>query len=148
MTKRGRYGKELPSHWRLTALLRVVHRSETHSEAADWYRQRGLCVPRNCMVPKNDPLPLEHTDRFIHREIKAVTTNPTRIVKLWDDRYKKRMKENSMVLSCEVLFRELGNPPHILEEDWNTWHGDIPATRNPPAITEQLWDQLWNRAQR
>jgi hypothetical protein len=65
ITKKDWHGGHDESHWRLVAILRVLRRFETHADAAEWYRKRGLPLPSNCMVPGNPPLPLEKTDRYL-----------------------------------------------------------------------------------
>ncbi len=63
MACKGRYGESTGKHHRLTAVLRVREVLPTHGEAASWYRQRGLEVPSNCMVPGNRPMPLRRSHR-------------------------------------------------------------------------------------
>ena len=36
--------------WPLVALLTVEERFESHKKAADWYVERGLALPSNCML--------------------------------------------------------------------------------------------------
>jgi hypothetical protein len=143
ITKKGAYGSGA-HHWRLTALLQVMKRFESHNEAAAWYRQRGLAVPRNCIVHGNAPLPLEYTDGEVPSDLRARlnTLRPDQIVRLWDARYAKRAKEHGVVLACEAIYRELTKPPKIYEQDWIGWIGHVPATRNPPRINEIFWSQI------
>jgi hypothetical protein len=143
ITKKGPYGIGA-RHWRLTALLQVVERFETHNADAAWYRQRGLAVPRNCIVHGNSPVPLECTDGEVPSDLRARLNilRPDQIVRLWDARYAKRAKEHGVVLACEAIYRELTKPPKIYEQDWIGWVGRVPVTRNPPKITQRLWSQI------
>ena len=61
MTVKGKYAGFDGSHRRLTAILKVIKRFESHQEAADWYEASGLAVPGNCMVKSNPPLELDKT---------------------------------------------------------------------------------------
>src|SRR5438552_3680384 len=61
MTVKDSYPPTAFAHWRLIALLRVVHRFESHNDAAAWYRDRGLPLPSNCMVNGNPCFPYEMT---------------------------------------------------------------------------------------
>jgi hypothetical protein len=148
ITKLGCYSDYRPAHWRLTALLLIERRFESHADAADWYREQGLVVPRNCMVNSNPPLPLDHTDGHLSRDIKSRTRGMSadQIVRVWDQVYRERAKEHRMVLSCTALFRELADPPPIFEDDWVEWIGRRPATQTSPLISENLWLNLMSRA--
>lgn len=65
VTKKGRYGEHQRSHWRLVALLSVIERFASHDDAALWYRERALGVPRNCITSGSLPLDLELTRRRV-----------------------------------------------------------------------------------
>lgn len=126
-------------HWRLTAILTVAHRFETHEEAAEWYRQEGISLPSNCMVPGNDPFPLERTagpnpqNRF--------RGGAEQIIRKWDAAYRARVLRDSVFLVCEPEFVELHEPPVISEDLMNRVFGRVPGLRNPPRITQaQLTD--------
>lgn len=148
ITKRGAYGPGPETHWRLVALLRVVHRCESHEEAANWYRERGLPLPRNCMVSGNSHVAFDQTDGYISPELRALTEGRSQeqLVRFWDAAYRGRAREHGAFLICERLISNLTNPPAIHESDWVTWHGKVPSTRNPPKIPEELWSSLCHRA--
>ncbi len=61
LTVKGSYPGHPAAHWRLTAILKVVKKFESHGDAAAWYRARALELPRNCMVPENPLLPMDQT---------------------------------------------------------------------------------------
>jgi hypothetical protein len=146
ITKRGAYDSPEP-HWRLTALLRVVRRFESHLLAAAWYTSLNLPLPRNLIVPGNSPLPLEATDGVIPAQLKhRAELTAEGIVQRWDARYALRSRQVGVVLSCEPLFLNVQNPPRITAADWLVWNGSTPSTRNPPQITEELWKSVAGRA--
>ena len=60
ITIKGNYGQSR-KHWKLVSILKVNAVMEDHQTAADWYRNRGFHVPKNCVVPGNEPLPWEFT---------------------------------------------------------------------------------------
>lgn len=147
VTKLGKYG-DGPDHWRLTAMLRVIERFDTHASAASWFRSQGESLPRNVMVDGNPPLPWEQTDGEISRNLRlrSAGRSPEQVVRMWDAGYAERAREYGVVLVCDVEYRDLATPPAIHREDWNAWHGRIPGTRNPPQITEELWEHLRSKA--
>jgi len=55
---------------------------------------------------------------------------------------KMRARDHGVVLVCTPIFRDLVNPPRILERDWVAWYGRVPSTRTPPEIQEDLWKNL------
>jgi hypothetical protein len=116
--------------WRLTALLEVVKRFETHEEAATWYRGQGLPPPSNCMVRGTSPLPLRRTHGVSHcGELKK-----------WDEHYQQRANECGVFLACKPLWRNLQDPPMITRKDWEQWGG---APTRTPSNTPNLWEPLW-----
>lgn len=147
ISKQGVYSEEDP-HWRLTALLEVRRRFESHVSAAAWFRQEGLFVPRNCMTDETAPLPLHLTDGEIptnlrrHRDL----LSSEQIIRHWDKAYAARASAHPTVVVCATLFLNLQTPPKILRRDWLNWLGRVPITRNPPQIDEKLWSLLMQRA--
>ncbi len=70
LTVRGRYLCDRQSGWRLVAVLRVVQRFASHTEAAAWYQRQGRPLPSNCIVEGNPPKPLELTNGDPPKEVK------------------------------------------------------------------------------
>jgi hypothetical protein len=149
VTKQGRYDSRLPLHWRLTALLVVIKRLETHAEAARWFDTQKLPLPRNCVVPGNRPLALDHTDGELSSDLRqqAGRMPSEQIIDSWDRGYKFRALKWGVLLVCKPLFRELHNPPVIMRDDWVMWNGHVPVTRTPPRISEDLWSKLRQKAE-
>jgi hypothetical protein len=147
ITKRGAYGSR-QRHWRLTALLEVAHRFESHREAAAWYLERGSRVPHNCVVQGNRPAPFDATDGTLSRLVRDATAgrSPEHIIRVWDHSYHLRAQAHPVVLACQPIAIELHDPPVINESDWLAWHGRVPPTLNPPAIPDTLWQALLARA--
>jgi hypothetical protein len=149
ITKQGRYTLASEPEWRLVALLTVARRFQNHQAAASWYISNGLALPRNCVVPGNLPLALEQTDGVIPPDLVAGRSGMAseRIIWAWDARYRKRAKLCGVALSCAPQRVELQRPPRIIRDDWFQWIGHIPFTRNPPEISEDLWQSLMRRAE-
>lgn len=119
-TKKGKFlGIEKP-HWCVIALLKVIEKFDSHEEAANWYKNKGLKLPSNCIVPGNDPLPLDHSaGQIVGCETK----------------YIDRVHENSVFLICKKLYCELKIPNPIFKS--------VPSTQNPKDISkEELLDIL------
>ena len=133
MTVKGDYESVGIRHWRLVAILLVTHRFETHESAAEWYLQRDLPLPSNCMVKDNPP---QSHNLVVPR--RKEHHYPRR----WDAIYRRRARENSVFLACESLYLELNSPPIMLESDLQDIFGRIPGTRNPPKITENQFRKL------
>jgi len=132
-------------HWRLVALLRVAQRFESHADAAAWYARSRLALPRNLVVPGNPPLAFELTDggdADPEREVPRAT------VKRWEVLHRARATEHGAVLVCDVIFRELTDPPAITRAEWQSWCGGVPRTRTPPVIMAPLWNRLLRLAER
>jgi hypothetical protein len=148
VTKASRFRRDRPPHWRLAAVLHVVRRFESHQAAATWYERRSVPLPRNCVVPSNPPLAFDFTDGVLSPDLRARLNDlgAEKVVRLWDEGYKRRAANYPVFLACEPLFRQLLLPPEIAREDWLSWCGKIPATRTPPRVSENLWQQLANRA--
>jgi hypothetical protein len=91
---------------------------------------------------------LEQTDSKLPKEFhgKVGSTPAAVLLRAWDQIYKQRARLHPVVLICDVLFRELLNPPVISRQDWEDWCGGVPATRTPPEIDEDLWKNLCERA--
>jgi hypothetical protein len=122
---------------RLTAVLRVWKRFETHAEAARWYGDRGKKPPSNCMVPGNRPVPISQTGRT------------WKSLDQWDAAYAERAARCGVFLVCRAEFLELRDPPVLREDALASvfrQRGGMPATLNPPAITPVEYARLLRAA--
>lgn len=142
ITTKGSYLERRERHWRLTAVLRVLHRFPSHEQAASWYRERDLSPPSNCMVTGNPPLPLKLTSGAA----KKFGDDPERALRLWDYSYRQRARENSVLIACTPMFLELQKPPAITEPAMKHAFGRIPGTQNPPVIPESQYRTLLEQA--
>jgi len=114
----------------LTAMLEVVKRFGSHDEAAQWYRDKGLPLPSNCMVRGNPPLPLRRT----HGVSRCGE------LKKWDEHYQQRADDRGVFLACKPLWLDLHDPPAITRREWELWGG---APTRTPKNTPHLWEPLW-----
>ena len=129
LTQKGKYGETPFPHRRLVAVLDVVERFETHSDAAAWYQSRGFSLPSNCMVPANLPTPYELTSKmFPERE--------------WDAGYAWRARQSGTFLACRPSYVELQAPPVVSDSDLHAVFDRIPGTRNPGKLDRDLVDAL------
>jgi len=143
LTVRGRYGGETNRDWRLVAVLRVLHRFESHADAALWYRGQGQPLPSNCFVDGNPPMPFDLTNGDPPQEVRERgERDPVRIIRLWDATYRSRIGKWPVFLATEVEFLELNNPPQVTEPQLRRIFGRIPPTLNPPEITQQQLESL------
>lgn len=136
ITKKGAYPGCAEKHWRLTAILKVARRFESHEDAATWYEGEGLMLPRNCLVGDIPPLELGHTG------CKPAEFNT---VEQWDAEYHERVKTTPQFLVCEPLFRCLHAPPVVTGKMMCDAFGRIPGTQNPPKIRRSEYERLIER---
>ena len=132
ITTKGKYPGYPGGHWRLTAILEVVRRFESHRAASEWYINRGWDPPRNCIVPGNNPLPLEMTSN----------KDKHSTVECWDAIYRRRARKHGVFLVCRSIFLELHEPPIVTEEMMRCVFGKTPSTRNPPGISDDEYNNL------
>ncbi len=145
VTRRGRYGDHPESHWRLVAVLRVVHWFSAHAMAAEWYREHGLPVPSNCMVEGNPPLPLERTGGPAKADLKKIgdEPDPERVVRAWDHGYRTRAGKWGAFLACEPAWMDLWDPPILTPRAAaDVFAGRMPPTQNPPRISPEAFARL------
>jgi hypothetical protein len=142
MTVKGRYGSAQFSHWRLVAMLRVVHRFETHKDAAVWYLDNGVPVPSNCLVEGNGPLPYDRTIGLIPPNRFGNVSNTDVLLRMWDRGYKERAAKWGVFLACEADFLEVNKPPILTDEMMLQIFGRIPPTLTPPPISESEYAAL------
>ena len=136
MTVKGKYDPVKHGHWRLIAILKVLKRFDSHRDAAEWYITEGIPLPSNCIVDGNPPLPLDKTTGPIPSTRFGNVTDPVRVIRMWDSGYHRRARECGVFLVCEPQFVELHQPPVLTDELLREIFGKIPATLNPPQISE------------
>lgn len=138
ITRKGRHG--IPAqHWRLTAILRVVRVLDDHPAAAEWYRDRGLPLPSNCLVVGNDPKPLSQS----HRGDEACGADEQSLVDHWDSQYRQRCAANGTFVVCAALWRDLDwTAPVVTRARMERVFGRVPGTRNPGAHPIERLDDL------
>jgi hypothetical protein len=153
--KRPYFGE--PSHWRSTAVLRVLESCRSHAGAGDWYRARSQPLPRNLMLPGNPPLPLSETEGFYRREdqngeeVRVYSRGPDddeRVVREWDAIYAERRGRCQDVRVCEALFRDIEDG-RVMNDDAvrDVFRGPFPNTelrpqRVPAATMHRLMTWL------
>lgn len=138
LTVKGRYFDLIEPHWRLVAVLRVIRRFGSHSEAAAWYADQGSPLPSNCFVEGNSAQAFDRTNGHPPAEVKArlgVNDGPDRVVRLWDAGYRGRVTQWPVFIATEPEFLELHRPPAVQVHDLVATLGKVPGLQNPPAIS-------------
>ncbi len=134
MTKKGRYGADVPRHWRLIAVLEVMHLFDSHEDAAAWYTAQGCSLPSNCMVDGNSPEPLVRSHR-LHIDAKRLTDD--RLLRTWDLGYRHRAREFPRFVACQKRHVTLGfDAPVVLDQHLLAAFGRIPGTHNPGKLSQ------------
>jgi len=139
-TVKHRWSPDLPAHRRLTAVLRISKKFDTHLDAANWFRDEGLPLPSNCLVPENQPKPLSQSSG-----LKPLPPCGKRRqgYRDWDRRYLVRTRKHGSFLVCEPLFIDISwSAPVVMDDDFRRALGRIPPTRNPCSHPESDVDKL------
>lgn len=134
VTKQGRYREPgsppVVAHHRLTAILRVARRFNSHIEASAWFQVRGVRLPGNCMVPGNRPCPVAHS----HRGNDNNWMSDRELEHAWDASYQERADTHGRFVVCDRLWHNLGwDAPMVHRQDFDAVFGSLPGTRNPKA---------------
>lgn len=141
ITFKGDYGNfPFGKHWRLPAILKVLHKFETHEAAAEWYREQNLPLPSNCLVEGNPPIPLERTCQVIgDQEGKEL---PVTSLLEWDNRYQQRAAEQGAFLVCKPLFLNLRVPRVLTADNAKEIFRSREMSTRTPGITREAMDRL------
>jgi hypothetical protein len=131
MTKDFEYPPKTESTRRLVAILQIEKTWSTHKEAALWYGQQKLPLPRNCMIRGTEPLPLDYTDRYqndLHE---------------WELHYWRIARKHGVFHACRKVFCEVVDPPRLKNQQLANWFGGtIPDTWNLPPVPPQVFAKL------
>jgi len=112
---------------RLTAVLRVWRIFDTHEAAAEWYRDRGLALPSNCMVSGNRAKPFAQSHG---RDPGAEGCNG------WDAGYRRRARLWGWFVVCRVLWRDLDKTAPVVENrHFRKAFRRLPSLQNPGRMT-------------
>lgn len=144
ITVKGSYLGITPSHWRLTAILKVTRRFESHDSATAWYQMNSLPLPANCMVPENKPAILSRTSGPLNADFRKKTSklSAERLIDLWDSGYQKRANKWGVFLMCNPTFLEMYNPPILTAAVMTELFGSVPFLLNPPRISDEALARL------
>ena len=144
LTVKGRWGHGRSAHRRLTAVLRVAEKFESHAEAARWFRDAGRSLPSNCMVPENPPEPLTHSIGLSRRRACGTAQEGCQN---WDKHYRDRTRRHGAFLISDALFVDVSwSAPRIEDEDLVQVFGCVPATRTPHAHPREEVETLLHDA--
>ena len=128
-TVQGKYLGFDEDHWCLVAVLEIIKKTDSHQQAADWYIFNGYGLPRNCIVPGNDPLPDSHAAKACN-----------------DNKYNERVTQNPCFLICKKRHVNIKIPCALFQKDLKTILGKVPTTRaSAVPITEDQMSQLLSR---
>lgn len=148
MTVKGTYDGRQDS-WALVAALKVIDRKESHSEAAEWYHERGEPLPSNCLVEGNPPLPEAQTTGLPAQgpgmqQDWVQNGRPPNNMAEWDAHYWSRSAAHPVFLITERLAIELTNPPILSRDELrNVFHPQrMPVTRTFESINDAEFETL------
>ncbi|WP_186673058.1 hypothetical protein [Sporosarcina sp. BP05] len=132
ITKKGKYGSGGIGHWKLTAVLWVKDIKENHLEAAKWYKSSKFSIPSNCVVPERPPNPRGYSGFTQKHEVQAIVD------------YQRKSRKFPKYLICDVIFKDLINPPPLYESDFMRILGRIPVTQqaNKKGLSWETLDEI------
>lgn len=130
ITKKSKYNLTV-SHWKLVAILSVMERLDSHKEAYEWYNEKRIQIPSNCMVKENPPIDLRRT-AGLPRDMDSE--------KEWDQVYFERSKDYPTFLICKPIFLNTKEPIDLFDNVMEQLVGTSrPGTQNPKKLSsEQL----------
>ena len=137
-TVKGRYFDER-EHRRLTAVLRVIHEARSHLAADRWYELHGFSLPRNIMVPRNPPLPLEMTEGGYHKGNEFIApsdqVDAAQVLEDWNRVYEERRCRRGAVRICIPLLVDIRQGFRLSDEELRHIFGaaGFPNTQRRPA---------------
>lgn len=139
ITKVGRFGKR-NRHQRLTAILQVESTLPSHAAAADWYTERNLPLPSNCMVPDNISKPLDQS----HRKFRGSRgLMETQIHRAWDASYRISAKKRGTFVVCRKLWSNLSwSAPVFIRDDLFAAFGYPPGTQTPGELNVEGFNRF------
>jgi hypothetical protein len=158
LTVKGTYEDDEEKGWRVVACLEVIERCSTHEEAAAWYRDRGLPLPSNCVVPGNEPLSPDRTSHGLRsaRGVDPNTCHPAKgcgggcddNLRGRDAEYRRRARKWPVFLITKAGFLDLVDPPQVTERDLWPIFGRVRGTQTPPEVSGHKFSRLFELAVR
>ena len=140
------------NHHRLVAILEVIEQRKNHESGFSFYTSNGYKLPSNCLVEENPPLEFDRTagdyqtikdiKKYLGRDLDKQDLIGKQRIKLWDNRYKERVKRNSVFNITKPIYINVHNPPVITDKSFKDIFGRIPNTRNPNKIQKTEFKEL------
>jgi hypothetical protein len=138
-------------HHKLVAILQVIDTFPSHEEGAEWYRNQGLIIPNNCMIPNNSHIEFDKTGgvfetqkkekAFLELNESSQKSIGKKYAELWNKHYLDKVynddpkKRWGNFVITKPLFLEYNNPPAILQSDFERIMNKVPLTRTPSKIS-------------
>lgn len=119
----------------LVAILKVADMFDSHTAAANWYKENNLSIPNNIMVADTIPFALEKTHQKMGWE--AWITKANSLIK-WDEGYQKRAEDHPKVARCILVYRELNHPLAISKINFSRKL----IAQNPPILSIDEWNKI------
>lgn len=132
ITKKDYYGQNV-KNWRVVAILEVEYVMQSHQEAANWYKDKGVPLPSNCIIEGNKRLTINETSVTSEKKIKK-----------FEGGYQQRVKEIPQYNICRKIKSEFETPKIITEQDMKIIFNKIPGTQNPKNLDEQQFNYFLN----
>lgn len=151
ITTQGQWYKNF-NHHRLVAILEVMEQRKSHESAVPFYINKGINLPSNCIVEDNPPLDFDKTagdyksmkdiNHYLSKESSKQEIIGRQRIRLWDNRYKERVKKNGAFNITNPIYINVDNPPVITNEKFKEIFGKVPNTRNPNKISKIQFREL------
>ena len=126
LTKKRRYDRDAEPSMRLTAVLEVVRKFDSHEDAAAWLVGEGRTPPPNCLVAGNDGLCADAC---------APCSTDTRLES--EERYWRRAEQYPAYFICDPLWLCLESPPTVTDAILESALGRVPTVQTPTTWTRR-----------
>ncbi len=151
MTVKGKWFTDF-EHYRVIAILEVIHRTDSHIQAKSWYTNKGLSIPSNCMVDDNLPHPFHETAgqyenqkdiyKFLGYSLEKQKIIGERIIKHWDREYLEKSKKWGTFIITKPIYINLSDPPIFTDQDIFRIFKKKINTRTPKKLTSDEFKEL------
>lgn len=126
LTKKRRYGDDAETSMRLTAVLEVVRKFDSHEDAAAWLIGEGRTPPSNCLVEGNDDLDAEACAPCSPGKRRDLETC-----------YRSRVEQYPVYFICDPLWLCLESPPTVTDAILESALGRVPMVQTPTTWTRR-----------
>lgn len=135
----------------LTAILRAVKKLDSHEEAKEWYENKNIVVPSNCILEPHLPIKKTHARDYLKKVGKSLKGDKI-LEKNWDESYQIRASnsKSSYFFITESIFNAVKDKNKdflkidmVLRE--HSKDGKVNNTSfRPQELSKECYDEILN----